>query len=113
MSETGPIYGIELIPSLPLDGGMYQALPNRRDLVRTRLRLDNDRVAAGFEVLTEHYRRAMAEIERLQKQYMELAAAVWVQTVEEFTAYPIPHSETLQEATDGARVLVFEKVRVK
>ena len=112
MSEVGPIYGIELLKSLPLDGGsMRQALPNRKDLEWTRK--NNDRVAAGFEVLTEHYRRAMAEIERLQKQYMELAAAVWVQTVEEFTAYPIPHSETLQEATDGARVLVFEKVRVK
>ena len=64
MSEAGPIYGVELLKSLPLDGGMRQALPNRRDLERTRA--DNDRVAAGFEVLTEHYRRAMTEIERLQ-----------------------------------------------
>ena len=65
MSEIGPVYGIELIPSLPLGGGsMRQALPNRRDLIRTREY--NDSVAAGVEVLTEHYRRAMAEIERLQ-----------------------------------------------
>jgi hypothetical protein len=56
-------------------------------------------------------RQAAREIERLQKQYMELAAAVWVQTREEFEADQIPHSETLQEAADGARALVMEKVR--
>jgi hypothetical protein len=65
MSEKGPIYGIELLKSLPLDGGtMKQALPNRHDLVQTRSY--HDRVSAGFEVLTEHYRRAMAENERLR-----------------------------------------------
>ena len=65
MSDRGPIYDIELLKSLPLDGGsMRQALPNRHDLELTRKH--NDRVAAGFEVLTEHYRRAIAEIERLR-----------------------------------------------
>jgi hypothetical protein len=67
MSERGPIYDIELLKSLPLDGGfMRQALPNRHDLELTRRH--NDRVAAGFEVLTEHYRRAIAEIERLRAE---------------------------------------------
>ena len=55
--------------------------------------------------------KARAEIERLQTEYIELAAAVWVQTREEFEADQIPHSETVKEAADGARALVWEKVR--
>jgi hypothetical protein len=73
MSEQGPIYGVELIDRLPLDGGMWQALPSRDDLEQTRKR--NDRVAAGFEVLTEHYRRQQKEIGRLQKDLLEARKA--------------------------------------
>jgi hypothetical protein len=64
--SKGPIYGVELLDALPLDGGMMQAMPNWRDLEQTREH--NDRVAAGFEVLTEHYRRQAAEIERLRDE---------------------------------------------
>lgn len=64
--ERGPIYGVELLDSLPLDGGMRQALPSLRDLENV---WDvSERTVAGFEVLTEHYRRAMVEIERLRKE---------------------------------------------
>jgi hypothetical protein len=60
--EFGPIYGVELLVSLPLDGGMSQALPSRKDLddVRRTKINGNDRVVAGYEVLLEHYRRMSA-----------------------------------------------------
>jgi len=65
--EVGPIYGVELLDSLPLDGGMSQALPSRRDLddVRRTKIVGNDRVVAGYEVLLEHYRRMRKESEAL------------------------------------------------
>jgi hypothetical protein len=60
-TQTGPIYGVPLLSVLPLDDGtMKQALPSRQDLedvLATHINGD-DRVVAGFEVLTEHYRRA-------------------------------------------------------
>lgn len=53
MVEKGPIYGVELIDTLPLGkaGGMLQAMPNRDDLRGVRCA----RVAAGYEVLLAHY----------------------------------------------------------
>ncbi len=62
--EVGPIYGVELLDSLPLDGGMSQALPSRKDLddvLRTRIN-GNARVVGGYEVLLEHYRRMSAAV---------------------------------------------------
>jgi hypothetical protein len=58
MIEYGPVYGVELITDLPLDGGMLQAMPSRRDLLQVR---DiNERTVAGYEVLLEHYHRLQA-----------------------------------------------------
>ena len=57
MSDYGPVYGVELITDLPLDGGMRQAMPSRRDL--QQVREISERTAAGYEVLLEHYRRAV------------------------------------------------------
>lgn len=52
MSENGPIYGVELIDTLPLGkSGMLQAMPTRDDLRSVRC----ERVAAGYEVLLAHY----------------------------------------------------------
>lgn len=66
MSEKGPIYGVELLDTLPLDGGgMLQQLPSRDDLRGIQNYRQGQRVVAGFEVLTEHYRRTLAEVERL------------------------------------------------
>ena len=54
MNETGPIYGVELIKSLPLGGGsMKQAMPSRADL--EQVRKISERTAAGYEVLLDHY----------------------------------------------------------
>ena len=52
---VGPIYGVELLDSLPLDGGMRQALPSAEDLVQVRN--VSERTVAGYEVLLEHYQR--------------------------------------------------------
>lgn len=63
--EHGPIWGVELLDSLPLDGGMRQALPSRKDLddVRQTNINGNDRLVAGYEVLLEHYYRAVKRAE--------------------------------------------------
>lgn len=62
MSETGPIYNVDLIESLPLDGGgMRQAMPSRSDLTEASKRFM--RVAAGYEVLLSNYQREVKKIE--------------------------------------------------
>jgi len=61
MDEKGPIYGVELIDDLPLNGGMRQAMPSRREL--EQVAEDNERVVAGYEVLLAHYSRLRAEVE--------------------------------------------------
>ncbi len=60
MSERGPTYGIELIDSLPIGGGMKQAMPRRRDL--TLVAKINGRCAAGYEVLLAAYQAAQVEL---------------------------------------------------
>jgi len=56
--RIGPVYGVELIDTLPLDGGMKQAMPGRVDLEKV-LKI-SERTVAGYEVLLEHYRRLKA-----------------------------------------------------
>lgn len=63
--RVGPVYGVTLIDSLPLDGGMKQAMPNEDDLRRV-LKV-SVRTVAGYEVLLEHFRRQESEIEKLLK----------------------------------------------
>lgn len=54
---VGPVYGVRLIDSLPIGtGSMRQAMPDARDLALANDRVGT-RVAAGFEVLLDHYRR--------------------------------------------------------
>ena len=83
--EVGPIYGVELLVSLPLDGGMTQALPSRKDLddVRRTKINGNDRVVAGYEVLLEHYRRELAENARLRGMIDQTADGALVPDCEE------------------------------
>lgn len=77
--ECGPIYGVELLLTLPLDGGsMRQALPSRADLddIR-RMRISgSDRIVAGFEVLTEHYRRAIVARDRAWRTLARIEEAL-------------------------------------
>ena len=66
MSENGPIYGVELIESLPIPGiGMSQAMPGRDELARVSHN-GFERTAAAYEVLLAHWRARGEEIERLE-----------------------------------------------
>lgn len=51
--EYGPAYGVPLIDVLPLNGNMMQKMPSREDL--EQVRLVNERVVAGYEILLWHY----------------------------------------------------------
>lgn len=59
---VGPIYGVELLEELPLNGGMLQQMASRRDLEQVERRVGT-RVVAAYEVLTQHYRRAKKELD--------------------------------------------------
>ena len=67
--EHGPCYGVPLIKTLPLNGGMKQALPTRSDLVKVRKY--SERTVAGYEVLLDHYQEAMKVIEKLKSELNE------------------------------------------
>ena len=70
-NETGPIWNVPLIDSLPItDSGMTQAMPSRADLRMCRGR--NERVAAGYEVLLAHYHRVCEERDRLRGLLREI-----------------------------------------
>ena len=65
-NESGPIYGIQLIDSLPLgvgDNPLLQAMPGREEL--KKVQEISSRTVGGFEVLLHHYRQLLAERERL------------------------------------------------
>jgi hypothetical protein len=93
MSEVGPIYGVELIDSLPIgDGSCFQALPSRADLDGVKNYRQGTRVVAGFEVLLNHWREQQGEINRLQaietaaRALMQAAADQWHAAYSELTA---------------------------
>ena len=68
VSETGPVYGVPLIQTLPpgTNGGMMQQMPSRADL--SDVRRINERVSAGYEVLLDHYRKQCFEIAELKSK---------------------------------------------
>jgi hypothetical protein len=73
--ERGPIYGVELIDSLPIGtGGFVQAMPSRSDL--NQARRTGDRLVAGYEVLLRHYSEAVEEIARLNQVVKEQQATI-------------------------------------
>ena len=70
MSELGPVYGVELIDTLPMNygqtKGMLQAMPSAADLKSTMGKCT--RVAAGYEVLLNHWREQADEIEQFRAE---------------------------------------------
>lgn len=75
----GPIYGVELLETLPLGTGvMLQAMPSRDDLKQV-MRI-NQRTVAGFEVLTDHYRHQCEEVVRLTGLIRNVIAGKWCLT---------------------------------
>jgi len=73
MSESGPLYGVELIESLPMPGtgGMSQAMPQRDELSRASFN-GFERTAAAYEVLLAHWRERGEEIERLRDEFAKI-----------------------------------------
>ena len=67
--EVGPVYGVDLIDSLPLGSGcMRQAMPSCDDLNNV---VESGvggcgRVVAGYEVLLSHYHRLVREVAELR-----------------------------------------------
>ena len=72
--EVGPIYGVPLIRTLPLgvNGVIVQQMPSRADLVDAKNHCSNERVAAGYEVILNHYVRQCGEIAELKSQIERL-----------------------------------------
>ena len=69
LEKCGPVYGVELMDTLPIgNGGMRQQLPSRSDLIGVQNYRQGKRVVAGYEVLMQHYRGALAEIETLRRR---------------------------------------------
>lgn len=78
-NECGPVYGVRLFKELPLGtGGMIQAMPSRVDLKQV-LKM-NQRVVAGFEVLTEHYRDRLNYISSLESVIQRVIDGEWTVT---------------------------------
>ena len=79
-NESGPVYGVRLIKSLPLgSGGMVQAMPSKTDL--SQVQKINERTVAGFEVLTEHYREQCNEVARLKDLIRQVIEGRWSVTL--------------------------------
>ncbi len=75
-TERGPVYGVELMSSLPLDGSglMHQALPSRDDL--ERVRQVSERTAAGYEVVLAHYQRSCVSLNESSKVVDRLSSGL-------------------------------------
>jgi hypothetical protein len=67
----GPIYGVELIDALEIDGGMRQAMPSASDLKGIRNYRQGQRVVAGYEVLLNSWREQAEEIARLEDLFAD------------------------------------------
>lgn len=69
-NDSGPVYGVSLIASLPIIGGsMRQAMPSRSDL--EQVREVSERTAAGYEVLLAHWREQGEQMEKLEQSHRE------------------------------------------
>lgn len=74
--ETGPIYGVPLIDTLPLgNGSMLQQMPDRFELDVTRKM--SERTVAGYEVLLGHYLNQCDEVERLKGLIRDVIQGDW------------------------------------
>jgi len=65
--QHGPIYGVELIDTLPLAGTMRQAMPSAADLCKVKK--VSERTVAGYEVLLQDWHgldEALREIAKVQ-----------------------------------------------
>lgn len=65
--ETGPVYGVQLIETLPLGtGAMLQRMASRQDLEDVRCL--SERTVAAYEVLMSHYQKTLVQVELLEAE---------------------------------------------
>jgi hypothetical protein len=74
---VGPVYGVKLLSAMRA-GGMIQAMPSSEDLKAIKDR--HTRVVAGFELLTQHWRDQVQEIERLRGMIKSVICGKWTVT---------------------------------
>ena len=60
-NDVGPLYGVQLLETLPISGGFLQQMPTRGDLDAVR---KFPRVQAGYEVLLAHYLKLRSKSEQ-------------------------------------------------
>ena len=105
MQETGPIYNVPLIDTLPLgSGGVLQQMPSRDDLQSCSKRFM--RVAAAYEVLLNHYRKAVVDAERYRKlrdHHWTDGGLVVTDVDSVMLGSHCPYGERLDEAIDGMK----------
>lgn len=71
-TETGPIYGVPLIDTLPVgNSGWLRQMPSRRDLALCQ-DLNAHRVAGGYEVLLSHYHKVCEERDVLKQMVSKM-----------------------------------------
>lgn len=77
--DSGPVYGVRLIDTMPLgSGGMLQQMPDRQELEEVKKR--SHRTVAAYEVLLSHYRQSTEEVERLKGVIRQVIAGEWSPT---------------------------------
>ena len=64
--ELGPVYGVPLIDSMPINAlGWTQAMPSRDNLERVRKVAGGERTVAGYEALLAHLWSIMEDVPTL------------------------------------------------
>lgn len=69
MKGLGPIYGVPLIETLPLSGGMRQQMPSQADLTSIKDRQFGMRVVAGYEILLNSHGDLRKALEHVKFAY--------------------------------------------
>lgn len=77
--KKGPVYGVPLLDTLPLCGGMLQQMPSVAELADVRQ--THERVVAAYEVLTNAYREEQNKVAVLKSLLADVIAGRWSVTV--------------------------------
>ncbi|MCK9434824.1 MAG: hypothetical protein M0R32_08425 [Candidatus Cloacimonetes bacterium] len=85
----GPVYGQPLIDSLPIGGGLMQAMPSENDLKDAQKM--HQRLVAGYEVLLLHYQRQKKELHEAKECLRD--AMNLISNMTQFTDVDIDHDD--------------------
>ena len=79
MVEIGPLYGVPLLDTLPIGGGMSQQMASADDLLKVRR--VSERTVAAYEVLTEKYRQECNKVEECKNLIRQVIGGHWTITM--------------------------------